>query len=414
VVIVTGDGSGNTSSPADDPGFANIAKRDNATAIYLGNRWVLTAWHVGAGATILNDAPFEVETASTDRLTNPDGPAEETDIILYRLVEDPNLPSLRLGCRTPDVGATVLMAGQGGNRAPELTYWNVTPVEPGDNNDVWEPVGPPPPAADHAGYLTAGGREIRWGQNRIDSVNSKIDSGFGQVLSFQTKFDELGVADEAQAVTGDSGGPVFQKRGSTWELVGMIFSVDLFDNQPGLSASALFNNVTYIADLALYEAQIRAIADFDTSAPGDFDRDGELTALDVDLLTAEIRGDGSACHFDLTGDGKVDAADVNFWVEEAKETSFGDANLDGHVAFADFVVLADHFQQLGGWGDGDFDGDGMIAFFDFVVLSDNFGSSPTSGTSPVQSVPEPGPLLPVVAGFVLVGVALRRRTSGSQ
>ena len=48
VVISTGDGSGNTTAPADDPGFANVGvSNNNLSGVYLGNGWVLTAAHVG-------------------------------------------------------------------------------------------------------------------------------------------------------------------------------------------------------------------------------------------------------------------------------------------------------------------------------------------------------------------------------
>ena len=37
--------------------------------------------------------------------------------------------------------------------------------------------------------------------------------------------------------------------------------------------------------------------------------------------------------------------------------------------FADFLVLADHFAQAGGWSDGDFDANGDIQFSDFLAQS---------------------------------------------
>lgn len=53
----------------------------------------------------------------------------------------------------------------------------------------------------------------------------------------------------------------------------------------------------------------------------------------------------------------------------------GDANGDGAVGFADFLVLSQNFGTLADavFGDGDFDEDGDVDFTDFLILSGNFG-----------------------------------------
>ncbi len=38
-VVITA-GSGNTSAPADDPGWDYVGARGGATCVYLGNNWV--------------------------------------------------------------------------------------------------------------------------------------------------------------------------------------------------------------------------------------------------------------------------------------------------------------------------------------------------------------------------------------
>lgn len=121
---------------------------------------------------------------------------------------------------------------------------------------------------------------------------------------------------------------------------------------------------------------------------GDFDFDGALTATDVDLLTAAI--DGSELQFDVNNDNLVNIADRETWVTEIAMTLHGDANLDRSVNFDDFLPLATHFGQPGGWAEGDFDGSGDVRFLDFVLLATNFGSSTQSAAA---SVPEPSALL---------------------
>ena len=83
----------------------------------------------------------------------------------------------------------------------------------------------------------------------------------------------------------------------------------------------------------------------------------------------------------------------------------GDADGDGEVQFADFLVVAEHFGGPGGWSEGDFDGDMQVQFRDFLILGDNFGSFVEAQTAAV-SVPEPAGWLLAVVGLL---PALRRR-----
>jgi hypothetical protein len=61
----------------------------------------------------------------------------------------------------------------------------------------------------------------------------------------------------------------------------------------------------------------------------------------------------------------------------------GDANFDGATNFADLVVLAQHYNRVGGqaWRDGDFNFDGNVAFADLVLLAQNYNR--TSAMAPV-------------------------------
>ena len=95
VVITDGDGTGNTTPSEDDPGFANVGILNAGSGIYIGNRWVMTAAHVGAGTITLNDLPYQHLTEETVRLKNTlSGLTPETDILLMRLEVEPDLPAL--------------------------------------------------------------------------------------------------------------------------------------------------------------------------------------------------------------------------------------------------------------------------------------------------------------------------------
>lgn len=77
----------------------------------------------------------------------------------------------------------------------------------------------------------------------------------------------------------------------------------------------------------------------------------------------------------------------------------GDADLDGTVAFSDFLLLSSAFGGEGDWANGDFDGDGMTGFPDFLLLSSNFGRTEPA---PAASVPEPSATLLLGLGNLLV------------
>lgn len=134
---------------------------------------------------------------------------------------------------------------------------------------------------------------------------------------------------------------------------------------------------------------------------GDFNADGALDAADLDLLTESVGATDLA--FDLTGDDVIDGADRRFWVEELKGTSFGDADLNEVVEFADFMALSGRFGEGGGWAEGDFDGSGEVTFLDFLMLASNFSGDADSLNA---AVPEPN--LSVLS-LAILGIALLRR-----
>lgn len=154
-----------------------------------------------------------------------------------------------------------------------------------------------------------------------------------------------------------------------------------------------------------------ALSDFDallnpvTTLAGDFDDDGWLTIVDIDLLSSEVLAGTNQTSFDLTEDSIVDDADRRAWVEDLAGTFFGDADLDGNVQFFDFLALSNSFGRPGGWAQGDFDGNGEVAFTDFLILSDNFGNS----VEAAASVPEPATRLMTFPLLLLLFASRRHR-----
>ena len=412
VVIDVGDGTGNVTAPPDDPGFANVGSRGIASATYLGNRWVITASHVGAGPVTLQGTEYSHVPGERIKLTNPDqnGLSEFTDVLLFRLEEDPGLPSLRLPCSEVEIGSEFTMVGRGLDREPELSFWDVD-VRAGAGNDIWTAT-EDEASSDRQGYRTQATQSVRWGQGLATLTNFDTASGFGDVLSFQSSFNpDLDIENLSQGVRGDSGGGVFQKNGGVWELIGMIHAVSLLENQPGGTRSAIYGGETYIADLLQYSDQIRGMADFEPM-DGDFDANGTVDDKDIDAILDVVRHpEFASCHFDLVGENGVDGDDISVVVELAGG-QLGDADLDGVVGFSDFLILSKSFGLQGTtWSDGDFDGNDQVTFADFLILSQSFGSTigDVEAIAAAEPVPEPHSARLFLVGIFIARMMLRRR-----
>jgi hypothetical protein len=249
---------------------------------------------------------------------------------------------------------------------------------------------------------------------------------FGDVIALITEFDGTDgqsnqttkgpdgaymTANESQAVVNDSGGALFYKNRSAWELAGVTVAVTGFPNQPDVTRTAMFGNLSYYADVAVYLDQIQS-----RYRQGDFDGDGQLTAADIDVLTlGELASDHQA-RFDLDHDGKVNFRDRTIWVEDLKRTYFGDANLDGLFDSHDLVQVLQAGQYEDGgaarstWATGDWNGDLKFGTGDLVVAlqSGGYEQGPrVPGRSSGSVVPEP-------EGRLLVLLALAVLSSGSR
>lgn len=119
---------------------------------------------------------------------------------------------------------------------------------------------------------------------------------------------------------------------------------------------------------------------------GDYNFDGELSLLDIDLYSQEIQQESLNSFYDLNQDRAVTSEDLALWISDNKGTFVGDTNLDSKVDFDDFLALSGGFGGEGSWSNGDLDASGAVDFADFLLLSQNFGNA---AAIPAANVPAP-------------------------
>ena len=240
VLIDSGDGSGNTTPPPDDPGFEYVGRRGSlVTAVYLGDGWVLTADHVGIGPVTLDGITYNPIPGAEIQMDNGDGTF--ADLKLFGLQTYPNWPMLPISDTTPSIGDDIIMIGGGRDRGAPTS---------------WDPNGPPPPGP-IGGYLWDTPRTIRWGTNQIEDIPATPIQDTWAIGSLFDAIGQGGTPHEAMAADGDSGGAFFIKRGGTWELAGIMYVIFIYTGQP--VDTSLYGDITYASDLAMYRDQIKDI-----------------------------------------------------------------------------------------------------------------------------------------------------------
>lgn len=246
VVLADADGTGNTTSPPDTPGFANVGEVNGLSGVYVRNGWVLTAGHVGEHPLVLAGETFTPFARSTVRFVNEDG--SRADLIAFKLTTRPALPDLAITSAPPSRNASVTIIGNGRNRGPALSWMG------------------------HDGWSWGTGRTIRWGRNRISDVGELTLDTRSFWLEFDTPGRPGAEDQEADVATGDSGGAAFIDSGASAELAGIIFAHTTFPGQP--ANSSLFGNGAFVADLYAYREQILSVIDQPACSDG-IDDDGD-------------------------------------------------------------------------------------------------------------------------------------------
>lgn len=315
-VVTFSDGADQYQAGLDsDFGFANVGARGSASGVYLGEGWVLTAKHVGAGDIAFNGVTYHYEEGSVHLIENPSGyyrlNSTYTDLTLFRITEEPDLPSLTIATEPPSVGADLYLAGNGIKHEDALSYWTVN-----TSSWVWTETDA---TTQYWGYEPEGTRELNWGKNRVlgscrgpsPSTHYLSISGT-DIVAMKTRFDAQEPY-EAQAVGGDSGGGAFywdDEEG--WVLAGIISCAESLPNSP---TKAIAGAMTYSVDLSFYQDQILKIITPEADpayVPGDINGDHVVDSFDATILAMhwnQTTTEG-VCVGDLNGDGVVDGSDA--------------------------------------------------------------------------------------------------------
>ena len=112
--------------------------------------------------------------------------------------------------------------------------------------------------------------------------------------------------------------------------------------------------------------------------------------------------------FDIDQDGNFDSNDTAALEDLIPNKVPGDANLDGHVTFGDFLILSKYFaEETGLWTQGDFDGNGFVGFSDYLTLSRNYEPVPVVDNA---NVPEPSGNSYILAFLGALIVAWKNRS----
>jgi hypothetical protein len=174
-------------------------------------------------------------------------------------------------------------------------------------------------------------------------------------------------------------------------------------------ASMIDLDTITLSDIIEMNTSLTSLQDnvFFTDVIADFDADGDYGAYDVDALVAEIVAGTNDPAFDVTGDGVVDAADLQEWLAEAGAFELvsgnpyqpADANLDGTVNELDFFSWnANKFTSDAGFSGGDFNADGVVDGYDLLIWNEfKFTSADDGG-----SIPEPNSMTILLLGAALV------------
>ena len=204
-------------------GWNYVGAVNDASGVYLGNNWVLTAAHVNNPSSFtLNGNVYNATGVSYTNFTNSLTGTANADLNLFQILgtsttgTNISLPPLSLSSSVPASGGTVVMIGYGGASGQASESWGTNTVYSRTQYPV-----------SVSGYQSIDFATLNSGQNY------------------------------ASVVLGDSGGGVFMKIGSTWQLAGISEAIISYTSTNPLTGTNYTGSA--FVQLGTYNAQISAI-----------------------------------------------------------------------------------------------------------------------------------------------------------
>lgn len=294
IILYSGDNSANLTAPdtARTDIFNSVAKITNAdgtgivgSAVYIKGKYLLTAEHVlykdttprrthvsFDGTTYfaidLNFLPIQIDTA---------------DLVLFKLIEDPNLPETQLYTSTNELNKTGTLIGWGyGRDANQANQTSTT--------RTWN-------------WGTGSSINKRWGTNQIANTGNANISG--KVYDYlQTRLNSNQGNNEASFAYYDSGSGLYISNSGTWQLAGITTAVTAI-NGSFTSTFAQFSGASdsnYFVRVSQYRQTILNNMP-DTSTYSGWAIDNSLYGTDAET-TADPDGDAldNQSEFELGSD----------------------------------------------------------------------------------------------------------------
>jgi len=197
IVFFSQGNDANLTSPGGGLPWDNVVQMRNesgpiGTGVYLGNRYVLTAGHVGPLTS--------VKVGFVDYLldSSPAIAVGQADMKLVRLASDPGLSGVRLNTNPSGDAGNSYLVGYGVGRASSSLLGS-SPVAWGDSATAIK----------------------RWGTNLVDGAIAGVQVGGYTSDLLRTQFNSNAGINEAALTIYDSGSALFRQIGSEWYLVGL-------------------------------------------------------------------------------------------------------------------------------------------------------------------------------------------------
>ncbi len=319
IILYSGDNSANLTAPdtARTDIFNSVAKITNAdgtgivgSAVHIKDKYLLTAEHVLYKDAIprRTHVSFDGTTYWAIDLNFLPRQIDTADLVLFKLIEDPNLPETQLYSSSNELNNTGTLIGWGYGR-------DANQADQTSTTRTWT-------------WGTGSTIDKRWGTNQV------ADPGNANIL--QTRLNSNQGASEAASAYYDSGSGLYISNSGTWQLAGITTAVTTF----GSSTFANFTGTqdsNYFVRVSQYRQTILNNIP-DTSTYSGWAIDNSLYGTDAET-TADPDGDGldNQTEFNL-GSNPNDSDTSNDGLSDQALVDYGlDPNVD-HTLLYNAIV----------------------------------------------------------------------------